>query len=113
MAESEFGATATVDLSDHPILENPTYNSEWVKYLQTMLTDVMEPPTAIDGDFLDKTEAAVRAFQSMNGLTVDGDVGPDTWAALYAAHLRIVPRQVTFEEGDVIEVAPRLPTGAD
>src|SRR5436190_19421624 len=36
----------------------------------------------IDGDFGSKTETAVRTFQQSEGLTVDGIVGPNTWAAL-------------------------------
>ena len=35
-----------------------------------------------DGDFGNKTDAAVRAFQSDNGLEVDGEYGPITKAAL-------------------------------
>lgn len=35
-----------------------------------------------DGDFGEVTERAVRAFQLQAGLSVDGEVGPDTWAAL-------------------------------
>ena len=36
-----------------------------------------------DGDFGAITEKAVKDFQSKNGLTVDGIVGPKTWAAIY------------------------------
>jgi len=38
----------------------------------------------IDGVFGANTEAAVKDFQSGNGLTADGIVGPNTWHALPA-----------------------------
>ena len=36
----------------------------------------------LDGDFGGGTEAAVKAFQRNENLTVDGKVGPQTWAYL-------------------------------
>jgi hypothetical protein len=38
---------------------------------------------AQDGVFGGGTDSAVRTFQSAQGLTVDGQVGPETWAALF------------------------------
>jgi peptidoglycan hydrolase-like protein with peptidoglycan-binding domain len=37
-----------------------------------------------DGQFGTATEKAVRAFQKDHGLTVDGVIGKNTWAALDA-----------------------------
>lgn len=50
---------------------------EDVKYLQTKLGGL-----TVDGDFGPKTDAAVRAFQKAKGLVVDGIVGAYSWRAL-------------------------------
>ena len=39
-------------------------------------------PVTADGTFGRRTEAAVVAFQEANGLSVDGQVGPETASAL-------------------------------
>jgi hypothetical protein len=52
-----------------------------VKAIQWALTEA-GIPTAIDGRFGPRTEAAVKQFQTAKSLGVDGRVGPKTWAAL-------------------------------
>jgi hypothetical protein len=48
--------------------------------------------TTVDGDFGSSTLSAVAAFQTAQGLGVDGVVGPATWLAL----LRYAPAHVTW-----------------
>ena len=48
--------------------------------------------TAIDGDYGPSTQSAVESFQTAQGLTVDGIVGPATWGAL----LRFAPASVVW-----------------
>ena len=52
-----------------------------VEQVQKRITQLGYPLTA-DSAFGPKTEAGVRWFQKLKGLSVDGRVGPKTWAAL-------------------------------
>ena len=63
-----------------PLLKKGS-QGEAVKKLQQTLNGKGYKLTE-DGDFGNKTEAAVKAFQKANGLEVDGEVGPMTWATL-------------------------------
>lgn len=55
-----------------------------VRELQTLLNDLVRPVPLliVDGAFGSKTKQAAMAFQSSRRLTIDGVVGPQTWAAL-------------------------------
>ena len=57
---------------------------EYVKALQNLLLSAGQqlPRWGVDGDFGAETEAAVKAFQQINGIKVDGVAGPATWAGL-------------------------------
>ena len=53
-----------------------------VKQIQTKLKNWGYYSGSIDGVYGSATEAAVRAFQKKNGLTVDGKAGPQTLKAM-------------------------------
>jgi len=55
---------------------------EDVKELQTRLASWGYLPGKIDGIYGKQTEAAVKAFQTANGLAADGICGQQTWAAV-------------------------------
>jgi len=71
-----------------------------VVWLQEHLVNVGYA-TAVDGDFGRTTQAAVEQFQSVRGLTVDGIVGPATWAAL----LRYAPVAVRWTHTGAVAAA--------
>jgi len=52
-----------------------------VNTIESRLT-VLGFPCTVDNEFRSDTDTAVRAFQRSRSLTADGQVGPNTWAAL-------------------------------
>jgi len=62
----------------------------------------------VDGTFSPQLEAAVKAFQEAAGLTVDGIVGPLTWAALPDG--RPMPLLKEGSSGDVVRELQRVLT---
>jgi hypothetical protein len=56
-----------------------------VRTVQYLLNAARNAGLTVDGDFGAKTLTAVKGFQSANGLTADGVVGPGTWAKLVPA----------------------------
>lgn len=72
--------TGKITAADMPLVKKGS-KGEVVKKLQQILNDKGYKLT-VDGDFGEKTDAAVRAYQKANHLTVDGEVGEKTWASL-------------------------------
>lgn len=60
----------------------PGMEGEDVKELQEYLNQLGYDAGAVDGEYGDNTEQAVRAFQTDTGCEVDGEAGPETLAAL-------------------------------
>lgn len=56
-----------------------------VRGLQRRLVERGWRKVVVDGDFGPATQRVILAFQKEKGLEVDGEVGPQTWAALWAA----------------------------
>lgn len=76
------GEKAVNTEDQYPILKKGS-RGEYVKKLQQRLCS-LGYAVACDGIFGDKTLAAVKEFQVMTGLVVDGIVGNATWRALAA-----------------------------
>lgn len=72
------------------------------------------PPLAVDGISGPKTLAAIKAFQSANGITPDGIVGPITQAALDAGGRITAPvAQSTYVPPAYVAPAPTSFTPVD
>lgn len=73
----------TLDLETpaQPVLRMGSSGSA-VRDLQQRLLQAGYNPGPIDGIFGSQTDRAVRAYQQARGLSIDGIVGPQTWAAL-------------------------------
>jgi Rv2525c-like, glycoside hydrolase-like domain/Putative peptidoglycan binding domain len=101
-----------------------------VKYLQGRLNvwNVAHPALVIDGDFGQATFDAVKEMQKEHRLTVDGIVGPVTWAELdktpsvdppantfpAPAHFAVSGRRVSIGvkwDAVTVKVKDNLPTG--
>lgn len=70
------------DQSEPTLKKGSTGNP--VRRLQKRLTLGGWDTGGVDGVFASSTETAVKTFQGDNGLTVDGIVGPNTWAKVDA-----------------------------
>ena len=65
------------------LANNGAEHSDYVALLEARLDELGHSPGTIDGWFDADTDSAVKAFQTAEGLTVDGIVGKNTKAALW------------------------------
>jgi peptidoglycan hydrolase-like protein with peptidoglycan-binding domain len=77
------------------------HDVRWAQYLLVRRL-VLSDQTQIDGVFGPKTKAAVIEFQQSSGLTADGIVGPNTWAALQAG-FSVPPTLSQGSQGPVVQ----------
>ena len=68
-------------IRSYPLIKSGV-KGDIVNYLQYKLLSRLYNPGTIDGIFGKKTTEAVKQFQKDNGLSIDGIVGPKTWAKL-------------------------------
>lgn len=79
--------TASLEREKFPVLRKGS-KGYYVGYVQEKLNSLGYNCGAVDKDFGSNTKLAVEDFQSRNGLTVDGVVGPKTWQKLLADPVR-------------------------
>ena len=85
---------------------------EGVRTLQQRLIEKGYKPGPVDGIFGAQTASALREFQRNAGLSVDGVVGLQTWAALQSLGPATVPAPPTPPPAMVAPVALPPATGA-
>lgn len=91
-------------------LRRGTMDSAAVRTLQQRLKDLRYYTGAIDGDFGVSTETAVKAFQMVNGLTVDGVAGDSTLSRIYSNNAKRADSSTLFTPppGGQVTPIPRL-----
>lgn len=67
-----------------------------VRAIQQQLKNLGYPVGNVDGKYGPQTVAAVRIFQQLNGLRVDGKVGTNTYAMLYSVVVVPYHKVVTY-----------------
>jgi peptidoglycan hydrolase-like protein with peptidoglycan-binding domain len=88
-----------------------------VREIQDLLTRRGYSPGPVDGIFGIQTKTAVSRFQSDRGVTIDGIVGPVTWAALHGNLLNVptpaptpkinvspLPTQLVLQPGTMAQI---------
>ena len=89
-------------------LKSPQMYGEDVKAVQRRLNELKYNAGTVDGYYGPTGVAAVKDFQKVNGLTVDGSVGPATWNKLFSSTAKPKP-----SSGERYEVSPISTLGID
>lgn len=79
------GAKTKAAMSDNKVCVKKGDKGDLVYLLQGMLYCRSYDPNGFDGEFGSGTETAVRAYQKAKKLTVDGEAGAQTFAAILSA----------------------------
>lgn len=83
-----FVATTDIMHTDTPMhaqgIGGGTPDTKWIQHAINELG--YSPPLVEDGNYGKQSQGAIRAFQSHNGLTIDGLAGADTLKVLVAAY---------------------------
>ncbi|SDW16194.1 peptidoglycan-binding domain-containing protein [Nitrosomonas communis] len=89
-----------------PALNCPRHGSEYVRWVQNTLNQVLGLRLPVTGIMNPAARSAVRSFQQRQGLPVDGIAGPDTERALIAVRSGKSPGSVAAKHAETDMVTP-------
>ena len=80
-----------VKVIEQPDEGRPDAGSEYVRWVQSALNDILNLRLPVNGIMSRETRSAVRSFQEKKRLPADGIVSPDTERALIEARQATTP----------------------
>jgi hypothetical protein len=95
---------------ESPVLSRSS--RDYIKWVQQSLNKLLALSLAVDGVSGVQTKSAIRTFQSRQGLTVDGSVGPITEAALLRAGAAPIPGTTPTTPGTTPTTPGTTPWGS-
>jgi peptidoglycan hydrolase-like protein with peptidoglycan-binding domain len=106
--ESPLGVVTAQPLMPWPAGPTPSQGSEYVRWVQSALNQVMDLRLPVSGRMGRATRSAIRRFQAQEGLHPDGIVGPDTERALMARRAVATPRTSGSAAGTTANQSPSV-----